>query len=149
MKGSVSIMTKKITALLLAALLVVSVVPVAGADNSLISTHASDYLSGCAITTTAEGNRRIAVDYTVYGTDEMTQLGATKVEIQRYDDYEEDWVFYKNLAGSSTPNDVSHSATVYFYGSVGTEYRAVIHAYAKNSQGSDSRAYDGPGVYCW
>lgn len=148
MKGSVSIMTKKITALLLAALLVVSVVPVAGADNSLISTHASDYLSGCAITTVPEGGRKIVVDYTVYGTDDMTELGATKVEIQRYDDYLEDWVFYKNLAGSYTSNDSSHSATVSFYGSLGTEYRAVIHAYAKNSKGSDSRAYDGSGVCC-
>lgn len=129
-------------------LLVVSVMPIATADNSLISTHASDYLSGCAIAMTPKGNRKIVVDYTVYGTDEMTRLGATKVEIQYYDDYEEDWVFFKNLAGSSTPNDVSHSATVSFYGSVGTEYRAVIHAYARNSQGSDSRAYDGPGIYC-
>lgn len=149
MKGSVSIMKKKMTALLLAMLLVVSVMPIATADDSLISTHASDYLDGCAITTVPEGNRKIVVDYTVYGTDDMTELGATKVEIQYYDDYEEDWVFYKNLAGSSTKNDVSHSATVSFYGSVGTEYRAVIHAYAKNKKGSDSRAYDGSGVYCW
>lgn len=148
MKGSVTIMTKKMTALLLAVLLMVSVMPVAAADNSLVAPHASDYLDGCIITTTPEGGRKITVDYTVYGTDEMTRLGATKIEIQRYDDYEEDWVFYKNLAGSSTSNDVSHSASVFFYGSVGTVYRAVVYAYARNSTGSDSRAYDGSGVYC-
>lgn len=141
-------MMKRITALLFALLLLGSVASVSAADGSQVAPYASMYLNGCAIATTPEGNRKITVDYTVYGTREMTELGATKVEIQRYDDYEEDWVFYKNLSGSSTKNDVSHSDTVYFYGSVGTEYRAVVYAYAKNSKGSDSRAYDGSGVTC-
>lgn len=141
-------MMKKMTALLLATLLFVSIMPVAAADDSLISPHASDYLDGCAITTTPEGNRKIVIDYVVYGTDEMTELGATKIQIQRYDYYYEDWVNDRVLSGGSTKNDVSHAATVSFYGSVGTEYRALVYAYAKNSKGSDSRVYDGSGVYC-
>lgn len=86
------------------------------------------------------------MDYTVYGTGEMTELGATKVEIQRYNGT--DWVYYMTLAGSNTKNDVSHSATVTFYGTVGVKYRAMVYAYAKDNTGSDSRAYDGFGVYC-
>lgn len=141
-------MVKKITALLMAALLFVSVTPAIAATDSLLSINASDYLDGCAITTAAEGNRKIVIDYVVYGTDEMTMLGATKLEIERYDDYEEDWVYDRTLAGGSTPNDVSHAATTSFYGTRGEQYRVVVYAYAKNKNGSDSRAYTGSGVYC-
>lgn len=141
-------MMKKMTALLLAALLFVGVMPVVAADDSLISPHASDYLDGCIITTVPEGNRKIVVSYTVYGTDEMTELGATKIVIQKYDDYEDDWVYDRTLSGGSTKKDVSHTASTSFYGNVGTQYRAVIYAYAKNSKGSDSKTYNGSGVYC-
>lgn len=141
-------MTKKITALLMAALLLVGATLVVAADDSLIAPHASDYLDGCIITTTPEGNRKITVDYVVYGTDEMTVLGANKVQIERWDDYSEDWVYDRTLTGSSTYNDVSHAATVSFYGTRGEQYRPLIYAYAKNANGMDTRVYDGPGVYC-
>lgn len=141
-------MMKKITALLMAALLFVSVTPAIAATDSLLSIQASDYLDGCAITTAAEGNRKIVIDYVVYGTDEMLVIGATKVEIERYDDYWEDWVYDRTLAGGYTPNDVSHADTTYFYGTKGEQYRAVIYAYARNSKGSDSKSYTGSGVYC-
>lgn len=141
-------MKKKIIALLMATLLFVSVTPVVGADDSLISPHGSDYLDSCIITETPMGNRQIRINYVVYGTDEMTELGATKIEIERYDDYEEDWVYDRTLAGGSTTNDVSHAATAYFYGTRGERYRAVIFAYAKMGSGGDSREYPGTGVYC-
>jgi len=141
-------MKKKITALLMAALLLVSVVPAAGADDSLISPHGSDYLDSCIISTTPNGSRKITVTYVVYGTDEMTDIGATKIEIERYDDYEEDWVYDRTLAGGSTQNDVSHGASTHFYGTRGEQYRAVIFAYAKKGTGGDSREYTGSGVYC-
>ncbi len=139
-------MAKKITALLMALLLLGSVVTAVAAGGGEITPYASDYLDGCFITTTPEGNLKICVDYTVYGTRQMTELGATKVQIQRYQNG--DWVNHVALAGSSTKNDVSHTASVSFYGAAGQKYRAVIYAYAKNSNGSDSRAYDGSGVYC-
>lgn len=141
-------MKKKIAVLLLAALLFVNIMPVAVAGDSQIVPYASDYLDGCAITTVPEGNRKITVEYTVYGTDDMTEIGATKVRIQRYDTVIEDWVNYTSLAGSSTKNDMSHSASVSFYGTAGVEYRAVIHAFAKKGTGSDSREYDGFGAVC-
>lgn len=141
-------MKKKIAVLLLAALLFVNIMPVAVAEDSQIVPYASDYLSGCAITTVPEGNRKITVEYTVYGTRDMTELGATKVQIQRYDTIKEDWVNYTALAGSSTKNDSTHTASVSFYGTAGVEYRAVIHAFAKKGTGSDSREYDGFGVVC-
>lgn len=141
-------MTKKITALLMAALLFVGTTLAVTTDDPLIAPHASDYLSGCAITTTPEGNRKITVDYVVYGTDEMTVLGANKVEIERWDYYSEDWVYDRTLTGSSTYNDVSHAATVSFYGTRGEQYRALIYAYAKNANGMDTTVYDGSGVYC-
>lgn len=141
-------MKKKIIALLMAVLLFVSVTPVVGADDSLISPHGSDYLDSCIITTTPKGDRKISITYVVYGTDEMTDIGATKVEVERYDDYEEDWVYDRTLAGSSTQNDVSHLAAVSFYGTRGEQYRAVIFAYAKKGTGGDSREYTGSGVYC-
>lgn len=141
-------MMKKITALLMAALLFVSVTPAIAATDSLLSLDASDYLDGCAIVATPEGGRKIVIDYVVYGTDEMLVIGATKVEIERYDDYEEDWVYDRTLVGGSTPNDVSHADTTFFYGTRGEQYRAVIYAYARNSRGSDSKSYKGPGVYC-
>lgn len=132
----------------MAAFLFVNVTPAIAANYSLLSLEASDYLDGCAITTAAEGNRKIVIDYVVYGTDEMTMLGATKIEIERYDDYNEDWVYDRTLTGSSTPNDVSHADTTFFYGTRGEQYRAVIYAYARNSKGSDSKSYTGSGVYC-
>lgn len=136
------------TALLMAALLFVSVTPIVAADDSLIMPHASDYLDSCTIALTPEGNRKMTVDYVVNATDDMTEVGATKVQIQRYDDYLEDWVDYTPLAGAYTKNDFTHAATVSFTGTRGVEYRAAVHAYAKNSKGSDSRVYYGPGVYC-
>ncbi len=141
-------MTKKITALLMAALLFVGTALAVTTDDSLISPHASDYLDGCAITTTPAGNRKIVVDYVVYGTGEMTVIGANKVEIERWDDYSEDWVYDRTLTGSSTYNDVDHAATVSFYGTRGEQYRALIYAYAKNANGMDTTVYDGSGVYC-
>lgn len=141
-------MMKKITVLLMAALLFVSVTPVVAADDSQIVPYASDYLSSCNIALTPEGNRKMTVDYVVTGTGMMTEIGATKVQIQRYDIYLEDWVDYTPLAGGKTYNDVDHAATVSFYGTRGEEYRAAIYAYAKNKNGSDSRVYYGPGIYC-
>ncbi len=138
-------MMKKITALLLSLLLLGSMMSFAVAAEPF-SVDGSAYLSGCAIATTPEGNRKVVVDYTVYGTGEMTKLGATQVKIERYDG--EDWVYYTTLPGSSTKNDVSHSATVSFYGTVGVKYRPVIYAYAEDATGSDSRAYTGTGVAC-
>lgn len=142
-------MTKRITALLMAVLMFVAVTPMATADDSLIAPHASDYLSGCAIATTPEGNRKITVDYVVYGTDEMTVIGANKVEIERYDELNDKWVYDRTLTGSSTYNDIDHAATVWFYGTKGEQYRALIYAYAKNANGMDTRVYDGSGVYCY
>lgn len=141
-------MMKKITALLMAALLFVSVTPAIAATDSLLSLYASDYLDSCHIVTTPEGNRKIVIDYVVNGTDEMLVVGATKVEIERYDEYEEDWVYDRTLAGGYTPNDVSHADTTFFYGTRGEQYRAVIYGYARNSHGSDSNTYTGSGVYC-
>lgn len=141
-------MMKKTTALLLAVLLFVSVAPIVAADDTLIDPHASDYLDSCVIALTPEGNRKMVVDYVVNGTDDMTEIGATKVQIQRYDDYLEDWVDYTPLSGSHTTNDFTHAASVWFYGTRGVEYRAVVYAYAKNKNGGDSRTYYGPGVYC-
>lgn len=141
-------MTKKIIALLMAALLLVGATLVVAADDSLISPHASDYLDGCAITVTPEGNRKIVVDYVVYGTDEMTVIGANKVQIERYDELNDKWVYDRTLTGSSTYNDIDHAATVSFYGTRGEQYRPLIYAYAKNANGMDTTVYDGPGVYC-
>ncbi len=142
-------MMKKVTALLLAALLLVSITPVVAADDSLISPHASYYLDSCTIALTPEGNRKMTVDYVINATDDMTEVGATKVQIQWYDDYLEDWVDYIALEGSCTPNDFTHGDTVSFNGSRGVEYRAAVYAYAKNKLGGDSRVYYGPGVYCY
>lgn len=142
-------MIKKTTALLLAVLLLVSVTPVVAADNdSLIAPHASDYLSSCSIALTPEGNRKMTVEYVINATDDMTELGATKVQIQRYDDYSEKWVDYTPLAGSYSTNDFTHAGIATFSGTRGVEYRAVVYAYAKDKNGGDSRAYNGPGVYC-
>lgn len=142
-------MTKKITALLMAALLFVGTALAVTTDDPLIAPHASDYLDSCVIATTPEGNRKITVDYVVNGTDEMTVVGANKVEIERYDYYSEGWVYDRTLTGSSTHNSVSHGATVWFYGTPGEQYRALIYAYAKNANGMDTRVYDGSGVYCY
>ncbi len=140
-------MTKKITALFLSLLMLGCMVSAVAVDDPQIVPYASDYLDGCAITTTAETkNHRIVVDYTVYGTDDMVELGATKIQIQKYQFNE--WVDYVTLEGSSTKNDMTHSDTVFFHGMAGVKYRAVVYAYAKDKTGSDSRAYDGTGVYC-
>jgi PhoPQ-activated pathogenicity-related protein len=148
MKGSVANMKKRITSLLLVLLLVVSVMPVASANEVQMTPYASDYLSGCAITIVPAGNRKITVEYTIYGTREMTEIGATKVQIQKYDTTKGAWVNYTSLAGSSTSDDVSHSASVSFYGTAGVEYRAVIYAYAERGAGSGSSTYDSSGVVC-
>ena len=141
-------MKKRITSLLLVLLLVASVIPMASANEGPMIPYASDYLNGCAITIVPAGNRKITVEYTIYGTREMTEIGATKVQIQKYDTAKDTWVNYTSLAGSSTKDDVSHTASVSFYGTVGVEYRAVIYAYAERGAGSDSRTYDSSGVIC-
>ncbi len=139
-------MVKRIAALFLSLLMVGSMISVAAVGDPQITPRASDYLDGCGIVTTAEKNHRMAVDYVVYGTGTMVELGATKIQIQEYQNGK--WTDYQALPGSSTKNDMSHAATVYFYGTAGVKYRAVVYAYAKNNSGSDSRAYDGSGVYC-
>lgn len=137
---------KKIISTTLALLLLISSVGAIAADTRIIEPRASDYLDGAYISLNAKGNRHMTLSYAVYGTKQMDKIGVTKIVIEEFDGTE--WHPYTTFSAAYTYNDDTHATSVSFDGQPECEYRATLYTYAKNSSGSDSRAYTGTSTTC-
>ena len=133
---------KKLLVALLAVVLVFAMSATALASD-IQPYRASDYLGTYSGSITAQSGKQMKVTFSVVGTGMMTEVGADHITIQKkvngvwtYDrtiSHEDEG--YENMMRS---NAVSHGTSVYFTGTAGVEYRAVVTAYAADSTGSDT-----------
>jgi len=136
---------KMLLILTLSTILIFSISVVASAERS------SHYLESYHSTIVAEGNKKILIDFLVFGTGKMTSIGVTQIEVQKKSG--STWVTDQTLKSSSYPNflasnKILHASQVRINGVVGTEYRAIVTFYAANSNGSDSKNYTSSTVTC-
>ncbi|MDR0295620.1 MAG: hypothetical protein LBH91_05455 [Prevotellaceae bacterium] len=100
----------------------------------------------------AEGSGKIRIDFDVTGTGTMTSIGVTQIEVQKW--INNVWTTDTTLKSSNYPNflasnTITHASSVRVTGVAGTQYRAILTAYAANSTGSDSKNYTSLTVTCY
>ena len=108
-----------------------------------ISPRSSLYISGSDAEITTKSNGNLTISFWVSGTDIMSEVGATSIEL--YEDngyssrlvktYSASDIEYSHLMGA---NKVVHRSNVTYSGTVGYKYYAEVHLTAKNASGSDS-----------
>jgi len=135
---------KRVVALVLAFMMIVSV-------GSVASARASDYLSSYTVALDALGNGEMEIFFDVDGTGTMTKIGAQVLYVDEY--VNGAWSPYLTLAAVDNDdfygyNTAGHIGLAYFDGTPGVKYRVTLVAYARNSSGSDTGSVTSPAVYC-
>lgn len=110
-------------------------------------TDASEYLiqyDGCILS--GGGNGKIVIEFSVFGKFNMTEIGASKIVLYEKPSGTTTWTYKKTFLPKDysdmlTSGDSYHSGSVEYDGKVGASYKAVITAYAADSEGSDSKTY--------
>jgi len=99
--------------------------------------QSSYYISSCdALISTGTGGL-ITVNCGIIGTGIMDTIGVKKMQIQKYQSGS--WVTVQTWYDAYSYNTMSASIYANYYGTVGSQYRAVITFFAANATGSDSR----------
>lgn len=107
-------------------------------------TNASDQICAYEVDAVACGNGKIAIGFSIEGTDIMNSLGASKIKIYEPNGHLAD-VFLKSDEGMTASGKIFYGHTMYFYGTSGVEYKIVVTVFATDNRGSDSRSVT---VYC-
>lgn len=129
---------KKITSALLAVMLFFS----ATMSCYAVEARASKYFDGYILGMTAMGNNQMAVSFTVYGMSKMDKIGAYYIRIEE-EIATDKWITTFTVYGDRDPdkfyayNAYEHGADYVFTGVPDVKYRAVLKAYASNSEGSE------------
>lgn len=116
-----------------------------------VSPQSSLYIIGSDAEIVALGKGKISITFWITGTNEMTKIGATYIDLYEINGqsttlvktYRSTNSAYSHLMGF---NKLSHSSEVTFNGTVGCKYYAEVHLTAKNSSGSDSIVEIAPSV---
>jgi len=103
----------------------------------------SAYLSSYNAYINQEGNGKISINYYVYSTKTMTDVGATTILLQESADGKV-WTAVASYSSSVYPHMLAHNTAmcntdVSYSGVSGRYYKAAVTVYAGNSTGSDSR----------
>lgn len=126
----------KITAVILVVLMILSTT--AFAADARASSRISRVIPSLCVTNSGD----LSVSFTVLATGTMDTVGASKIDIQRYNGSR--WVTEETLTTRDYPeiqtsNAARHSATVtYTPDYTGATYQAVVTGYAKDSSGSSA-----------
>jgi hypothetical protein len=99
-------------------------------------TNASSLISSYSTNLTANGTT-LTVEIDVVGTQVCDTIGASQVIIQKK--VNGGWQFEANLGSSFSYNSDSHLGYLYYTGTSGCEYRAVVTIYACKGNTSDSK----------
>lgn len=142
-------MKTKFTVLFLAFVFIISAIPVSAAvptDNTAepaASYLISSYLGW--VSDQGNGTLRIVCDLsTKYSVEKM---GASQIEIQRYDNATNSWKYVGTIFGNTYNNLIRNNSGSILQGinfdglTVGKTYRAVITFYAKNGSIEETRYY--------
>lgn len=105
--------------------------------------YASDQIGAYDGDAIACGGGKLAIEFSVEGTDQMKSLGASKIRIsERYgtDGWRTAEVFTSSDDGMTISGRNSYVNTMYFYGEAGTYYKVEITVFATDYDGvTDSR----------
>lgn len=144
---------RKFVCFVLAALMLTSLVLAveAPAADDQITPRASYYLSGYSSGLVAKGNRKMNVNFSVFGTREMDKIGVNEVLVEYWNG--SDWVIDHHAYGSNhadfySTNSNAHAGGYSFYGMPGLKYRATVTAYAELDGGSDTGEITSQEVVC-
>jgi len=111
--------------------------------NVYAATRASDQIAAYDGDAIACGSGRLAIEFSIDGTDQMKKLGASKIRISE-DDGRGGWitaeVFTSSDAGMTASGRNFYGTTKYFNGVSGTYYKVEITVFATDYDGvTDSR----------
>lgn len=118
---------------------VLLVTPAFAAESNNL--RSSDFfLKSSVYLSTVSGNT-FKVTFNVTATDIMDELGASMIIVQRRASSSDSWQNVKTYYPSSYAqmidyDQVTHAASVTYYGTSGYQYRAYVELYAKNSAGN-------------
>lgn len=143
-------MKKRIVSALLSVMLMLS----AAIPCYAVQPRASEYFDGYVIAMSAPGNCQMTVSFSVLGMDQMDKIGVYYLRVE--EEYGIDnWAETFTVYGSSNPskfyayNAYDYGGSYTFTGMPGVKYRAIIKAYASNSNGYEySREIVGGGKVC-
>ena len=85
-----------------------------------------------------DGGGKVAIGFSIEGTDIMNSLGASKIRIYEPNGHLAE-VFLKSDDGMTASNKIFYGHTMYFYGTSGVEYKIIVTVFAEDDNGSDSR----------
>lgn len=129
-------MKKRIVPALLSIMLMLSVaIPCYAAE-----TRASKYFDGYILGMSAPGNSQMTVAFSVLGMSKMDKIGAYYIRIEE-EVYTGKWITTFTAYGDSDPSKFysydahDHTGSYTFTGIPNVKYRAVLKAYASNSNG--------------
>lgn len=110
---------------------------------AVAETKASARFSGYAASVVAAGNGKLKIEFTVIGTNTMTKLGASVIDLYKSDGTHVTTISYATkgneyMMGYST---AYHSGSVPYSGVSGQRYYAVVKFLAKNNSGIETRTY--------
>ena len=137
-------MTKKLTALFLSLLMLVSSL------SANAAVQESDYLNSYTLGVLAHGDGLMSISFTVQGVQYMDKVGAQEIIVEEY--ISGNWYEYEYFDGEEEGlfayNYFTKSGDLYFYGVPGRAYRAVMTAYAELDGGYDTRVFTCSAEYC-
>lgn len=145
-------MKKRVLSLLCAFLFVVGISTPALASSA--TPYGSSYFSCTDVRAYAEGNGAILIEFDITATHTMLEVGATDIfifEQQSNGSYEIVYTFTSDDYYSSMMNTNSafcEGDVIYYNGTPGVKYYAKCFLYARDSHGSESRAYNTLVVTC-
>lgn len=130
---------KKVVALLLCVMAVLSCMIGSASAKGNVSVYSSNHIRACSASISALGNGKIKITVSEYANATMGTLGASAIRI-----YKSDGTYVTRILGTTSngllKNNASSLSGSYTYqGSSGTSYYAVVTFTASNSNGSDSR----------
>lgn len=125
----------RIFSLILIAVLILSIPAYATEER------ASLYISSYSMDVLPAGNGKLAVEFAIAGTRQMSAVGVESITIYRINGSSRIEVaeFNRNDTNMIATNSAFHAGTKYYQGIPGEEYKVTVTLFAENSSGYDSR----------
>ena len=133
-------MKRRILSILMTACILIGVVSASAAEQYV--PRASHYFDGYLLGLTPLGNRRMGLTFGVMGMGDMEKIGAYSITIEE-EIYKDAWHPINTIYGDEDPETFysydayDHLGYFTFVGAPNVNYRAVMVAYAENSNGHE------------
>lgn len=103
-----------------------------------IEPHASDFLASYSANTSRASSGRLRIEFTVNATRRFQNVGAALIVIQERSG--DTWTTVRNIINLPSNNMMAHNTdvhggTIFFNGTAGREYRALVTVFAGNVTG--------------